>query len=41
MVEKVKIVDEKKMAADAANHDMILRDIYVPNGRKIQHVVKR
>lgn len=31
MVEKVKIVDEKKMAADAANHDMILRDIYVPN----------
>lgn len=28
MVEKVKIVDEKKMAADAANHDMILCDIY-------------
>ena len=27
MVEKVKIVDEKKMAADAANHDMILRGI--------------
>ena len=36
MAEPVNIVDKKKMERDAANHDMILRDIYVPKGMGLQ-----